>query len=519
MTIKHVQNIHELAWELGCSAKQLGYYLYKRSIRTQYKIFEIPKRRGGFRKISAPSTNLKLIQKSLYREFAKDRMFKPCVNGFVTGCGIITNALPHVGHRYLLNIDLDNFFDSINYGRVYGLLTKTPFQFPRPVAAAIAKACILENKLPQGAPTSPIISNLICSKMDSELSKLAKSHGCVYTRYADDLTFSSRTRPLALASRERQPDGTYIYSVSPTLVAIIEANGFRINASKVRVSHREHRQEVTGLIVNKRLNVKRRLVREVRAMLHAWRKFGLKAAQDHFSKKYSGMNKDFELALRGKISFVGQVRGRPDSVFKGLASQFNKLTSGPEIRIQLTSSEIATQATWAFESSEGQGTAFFLSDVGLVTCSHCIGDSNKIYHPSNFMKEFQVKVVARDERRDLAVLEVPDELKSIEPLSASKTEPKNKSKVKLYGYPAHHAARPIRIEDGEVIRRFPKSLVRYLEITPKIIGGNSGGPLLNEKYEVIGVAVLGLNGKIEMKSAEFLAVSINELQNITPSTA
>jgi RNA-directed DNA polymerase len=309
MSLKHVRNIHELAWQLGCSAKQLGYYLYKRPIPNQYKTFEIPKKRGGARKISAPSSNLKLIQKSLYREFAEMKTFKPCVNGFVTGRDIARNARPHVGHRHLLNVDLEDFFGSINYGRVYGLLSSSPFNLPKAVAAAITKACILDNKLPQGAPTSPIISNMICSRMDSELSKLAKSHGCIYTRYADDLTFSSRTRPIALATRERQADGTYSYGVSTTLATIIEANGFRINFSKIRMSSREHRQEVTGLIVNKRLNVKRRLVREVRAMLHAWRKFGQSAAEDHFKKKYNGGTKDFESAVRGKSLLLAKSEG------------------------------------------------------------------------------------------------------------------------------------------------------------------------------------------------------------------
>ena len=235
MTIKSATNLQELAWIFGCTAKQLGYYIYKRALSSQYKTFEIKKKRGGTRTIHAPHSNIKLIQQSIRRELDQLRLFKPCVNGYVTGRNIISNARPHVGQRFVLNIDLEDFFGSINYGRIYGLLLKPPYNLNKTIAAAIAKACTLDNKLPQGAPSSPVISNLICSKLDTELSRLAKAHGCVYTRYADDLTFSS-SGSMSLATRMRQPDGTSVCHISPTLTAIIESNGFRINPAKVRLS-------------------------------------------------------------------------------------------------------------------------------------------------------------------------------------------------------------------------------------------------------------------------------------------
>jgi RNA-directed DNA polymerase len=276
MSLSSAYSFASLAYLLHCTPKQLGYYLHKRSLSSQYKTFDIPKKRGGVRKISAPSTNLKLIQRSLADLLYDLRTFKPCVKGFVQKRDVRRNASFHVGQRYVLNIDLQDFFGSINFGRVYGLLAKPPYSIAHPVAAAIAKACTLNDKLPQGAPTSPVISNLICAKMDSELTRFAVANRCKYTRYADDLSFSTTRPSMPLASIESSTDGTSTCILNPALRAIIESNGFVINESKVRLRDATARQEVTGLIVNKRVNVKRRFIRETRAMLHAWRKFGLR---------------------------------------------------------------------------------------------------------------------------------------------------------------------------------------------------------------------------------------------------
>lgn len=171
MDLKNAYDLATLAYVLDCSARQLGYYVYSRDLSTQYKQFQIKKKSGGTRTIRAPATNLKIIQKSIARELSKIVRFKPCVTGFVEGRDIKRNASIHVGQKHVLNIDLTDFFGTINYGRVYGLLTKKPHNIGPKVAAAIAKACTLDNVLPQGAPTSPILSNLVCAKMDAELNR------------------------------------------------------------------------------------------------------------------------------------------------------------------------------------------------------------------------------------------------------------------------------------------------------------------------------------------------------------
>lgn len=513
MNLRIAVDLEDLAIILGCSAKKLGYYLYRKQIPGQYKTFTISKKRGGTRTIRAPSSNLKIIQRNIADALEQVVTLRPCVNGFATGRGIIRNATSHVGHTHILNIDLEDFFGSINYGRVFGLLIKRPFGLHRKIAAAIAQACTVDNVLPQGAPSSPLLSNLVCAKLDAELSRFAAAYRCTYTRYADDMTFSTTRQVMPFAANIFQPDGATLCEIIPALRAIIEGNGFRINEGKIRLSDKKVRQEVTGLIVNKRVNVKRRFIREVRAMLHAWRKFGIDKAQEDFRKKYNGGDANFESALRGKIGFIGQVRGRPDVIFRNLAAQFNKETTGSSIRITLTAEEIAKQAVWVFEcDGDEQGTAFFIAPGEIITCAHSLALNPHIYHPADFTKKFKVSLKKIDTHRDLAVLTAPPELASIIPLPVYKgLKVSDGANVILFGYPNHQYARPVRIEEGKIIRTFPSSAVSYLETSTKIIGGNSGGPLLNMKYEVVGIAVRGLNGKVPLNQAEFLAVNGTEI--------
>jgi S1-C subfamily serine protease len=256
------------------------------------------------------------------------------------------------------------------------------------------------------------------------------------------------------------------------------------------------------------------MIRQARAMLHAWEKFGLPKAQAEFELKYGGTS-NFKSAVRGKIEFVGQIRERPDAAFKKLAAQFNKLSVVGGIRVQLTAEEIARQATWILWNGDTeQSTAFFVEKYGLITCAHCVGPKMSIVHAASPTRRFPVNLVKSDKHRDLAVLTIPDELKHVVPIPLYGGKPlKDGSEVVLFGCPNHSVGQPIRVEQGKLIRTFPKSAVSYFEISPKIIEGNSGGPLVDDKYRAIGVAVRGLSGSIDLKHAEFFAVNCSELVN------
>lgn len=309
---------------------RLIYHIYATPEEERYTTFDLPKRMGGSRQISAPATPLKILQRKLNQVLQNVYEPKAPVHSFVIGRSVVTNATMHVKQKYVLNVDLERFFPSVNFGRVRGMFMAIPYELPPEVATILAQVCCFDNELPQGAPTSPVISNMICAKVDSELRRLAQRHRCVYTRYADDITFSTSlaTFPRAIATINDAGQT----EVGVELKRIINENGFKVNGDKVRLQKETQRQTVTGLTVNEFPNVRRSYVRQIRAMLHAWRKFGLDAAAteffDVYDEKHRGPYKEqppFEYVVKGKIEFLGMVRGKDDRIYKKYCEQLNIL--------------------------------------------------------------------------------------------------------------------------------------------------------------------------------------------------
>jgi RNA-directed DNA polymerase len=315
-----------IADALETSEKQLRLLLYGRPEALRYTQFVIRKRRGGVRVIRAPKEDLKSVQQRLSIYLQNRYRPRTAAHGFVRNKSIVTNAHLHVGHRAVLNVDLKDFFPSINFGRVRGLFIAAPFKAGPKLATVLAQICCHQGSLPQGAPTSPVISNLICHKLDAQLLRLAKEHGCIYSRYADDLTFSKRKRsfPVELAVE----DATGEFVPGTKLREIIEKNGFHIHPEKIHLHHRTSRQTVTGLIVNNGVNVKRSFVRDIRAIICDWRKRGIKAAEaTHHEKFYHHANRrakkpSLERIIEGKLNFLGMVKKIDDPVRRNLQRQF-----------------------------------------------------------------------------------------------------------------------------------------------------------------------------------------------------
>ena len=262
-----------------------------------YRYFSIPKKSGGTRRINAPTHSLKSAQKIL--QSALDGIYKPYkfTHGFVAKKGIKTNAKPHVKKKSVLNIDLQNFFPSINFRRIAGLMRAHPFNFSDELADRIAAIVCLplcysqQGALPQGAPTSPVLSNMICAKLDKELRLYAEQKCCYFTRYADDLTFSSykRTHPLAWKTKIQNEEDSYARSavnIDRHLRSIIQKNGFNVNERKIRLSCAETRQEVTGLVVNEKVNVPREFVKRTKLLINMLCKYGVEDASRIFFEKF-----------------------------------------------------------------------------------------------------------------------------------------------------------------------------------------------------------------------------------------
>lgn len=310
----------------------LVYHLFKTPDDKKYSTFEIPKKNGNNRKITTPISPIKIIQSKLNQVLNAVYPFKPSVHGFVQKKSIVSNAAIHSNQNYVFNLDLLNFFPSINFGRVRGMFMGYPYNLNANVATTLAQICCYKNELPQGAPTSPIISNMICAKLDSRLQRLAGDNRCHYTRYADDITFSTKRTnfPKSLALDDEQDKE--IIRVSPTLEKVINSNGFSVNQSKVRLQSRLQRQSVTGLVVNKFPNVKRNYVRQIRAMLYDWERNGLTAAENRYLTKFNNHYRKpgatkvaFKEVVRGKIDFLKMVKGKTNPVYLKLFNKFKTL--------------------------------------------------------------------------------------------------------------------------------------------------------------------------------------------------
>ena len=274
--LKTASSLSEIAELLEFKPKALAYVLYIKSDEEKYTEFEIPKRQGGTRRISSPSADLALLQTRLSKilleclaELRRTGRYRDDMSlGFQPGRGIIDNARVHRGRRFVFNVDLQDFFGTINFGRVRGFFLKDRnFSLHPNAATVLAQIACHKNSLPQGSPCSPVISNLLGHLIDVRCLKLASVNGCSYTRYADDLTFSTNKRifPVEIADRD---DGSHDWIAGEILTREIERAGFRINDSKTRMQYSDSRQEVTGLIVNKKVNVRSEYRKTVRAMVH-----------------------------------------------------------------------------------------------------------------------------------------------------------------------------------------------------------------------------------------------------------
>lgn len=275
--LKQLSTKDDFAELLGFkNSRFINYLLYSIGTDNLYETFTIPKKNGGERIIHAPKKELKFLQKRLanvlwdcylydLKSKSKEKKLKiPMLShAFEKNKSIITNAQVHRNKKYLLNIDLKDYFDSFNFGRVRGFFIKDKdFQVTSEIATVIAQIACYQGKLPQGAPSSPIITNLITRILDYRIVKIAKKYRFTYTRYADDMAFSTNRELNSNKLRATKELENFLAE----LERLIISSGFEINPKKTRLSNNMQRQEVTGLVVNKKINVKREYIKNTRAM-------------------------------------------------------------------------------------------------------------------------------------------------------------------------------------------------------------------------------------------------------------
>jgi RNA-directed DNA polymerase len=314
------------------SEKQLGYFLLASDAKKgPYTKFTIPKRdENKQREICAPKPQLRWIQRQILDQILSKIPVHDTAHGFIPGRSTVTNAQQHVGAEVILKFDLTDFFPTIHYYRVVGLFASFGYTVgntkftneddSKQVAPTLARLCCYtpnpqfwgEAKCPQGAPTSPAISNLVCRRLDARLEGLAQRCRGVYTRYADDLTFSFKKDPKEL--------GRFRWWVDQ----ICHQEGFLINQSKFRVIRSSQRQLVTGIVVNDDLRIPREERRRFRAIVHNCEKHGIESQAKG--------NKKFPDYLRGFASYIHMVH--PDEGKELLAKVESLLgpdTSEPQV--------------------------------------------------------------------------------------------------------------------------------------------------------------------------------------------
>lgn len=381
--------------------KQLTWYANPKLGRSRYHKFNISKKNGTSRAINAPVNGLKSIQKTL--SFILQCVFEPhkAAMGFVKDKSIVDNARTHEGSRYVYNIDLKDFFSSIDQARVWKCLQLRPFNLSSPIvsepkmvswdeyallkglnnqeltiiddelkiadasserfdwvvtmkpnrgrlviANIIASICCTEmeverknktgewekvkrNVLPQGAPTSPVITNIVCQRLDYLLSGVANRFGLKYSRYADDITFSSMHNVY-------QPESEFLRE----LHRIIAEQNFHIKESKTRLRKDGYRKEVTGLLVNEKVNVQQRYIKQLRMWLYYWERFGYERALGFFLQQYfadKGHIKhgkpNMANVISGKLDYLKMVKGADNELYQKLKCRFELLTGKDTLEV------------------------------------------------------------------------------------------------------------------------------------------------------------------------------------------
>lgn len=325
---------------------QLTWYANPELGGKRYVEFEIKKKSGSSRKIHAPVNGLKALQSVI--SVILQCVYEPTkvVSGFVLGRSIYDNANWHVGSNYVYNVDLKDFFPSIDQARVWKTIQLKPFNLSGrlEIANVIASiACtsieverkdefgnwqiVNRNVLPQGAPTSPVLTNIVCQKLDYLLTAVSNRFGLRYSRYADDITFSSMHNVY-------HADGEFLKE----LQRVIVTQNFQLKESKTRLQRHGYRMEVTGLLVNDIVNVQKRYIKDLRKWIYYWEEYGYEKASKYFKEFYSKEKEheksetpEFSFVIAGKLNYLKMVKGGECRNYLKLKERYEKISKPIDI--------------------------------------------------------------------------------------------------------------------------------------------------------------------------------------------
>ena len=286
-----IYDTYQLARFLRVSRKML--FKITNNCNKMYQTSQIPKKSGGFREISSPNDKLKKVQKIILKNILQNIPISEFATAYHQGARLTDNASPHIGKKYLLKLDLCDFFGHIRFDRVYASAFNSNY-FPKQIGSMLTTLCCLDDTLPQGAPTSPALSNIVMMNFDNNFGAWCKAHNLCYTRYCDDITVSGDKS---------------LYSAFNKAKAWLENMEFEINESKTHFISNANRMTVTGLTVNEKVNIPSGYKRNLRQEIYYVLKYGFENAIVHenitdFIHGNIVCTQSYYKDLIGKINYV-----------------------------------------------------------------------------------------------------------------------------------------------------------------------------------------------------------------------
>ena len=318
-----IENVNQLLYLLNIEQDEEKYFFYSNSRKKLYFKKEIDKSNGkGTRVIEIPNSKLMIIQKAICNVMLSSFNLSKSCCGFKKGKSIVDNARPHLNCKTLIKFDIKDFFPSITLKQVVRQFRY--FGYGKNVSRYLGYLCVNDDlSLPQGAPTSPMLSNLICVKLDSRIEKFCKKNDFNYTRYADDITISSKNK---LSNFE-------VSRIKFVIETIINDEGFQINQNKYHVFYSGSKLEVTGILVNEKLNVDKKVYRELDNAYRYIYKYGL---SEHLEYINFNCEVDYEAHIFGLISYLKMVNPEIASEyyikFQNLFEYINKESNSEDLR-------------------------------------------------------------------------------------------------------------------------------------------------------------------------------------------
>ena len=518
-----MKTLADLASVLGIKESVVTYFLKEGVVSRHYTCFAIPKKNGGLRIIEAPNKQLKYIQKKLNAILEYIYQPKISTHGYVKTKSVVTNAYPHIGKAIVVNLDIEDFFSSIHFGRILGLFQKQPFNFNKTIAKSLATFVCYNRRLPQGAPTSPVISNFIARTLDNDLIKLCARYKLIYTRYCDDITISTKavSLPESILNSEDK--------LGNELLEVLRKNNFKINFSKVRVQRKASRQMVTGLVVNEKPNLLNKKYRHLRTVLYYTFLNGLEqgARKNNFlNDKGKPDVYRFCMWLLGSINYCKMVMGIYSSKYQRLAYYYNAIVEEAHFFVPENTATLLHNYVFVVESGEiaQQGTAFYVKNLGLVSCLHIFWDISKevdvkilqeiiekfyVFLPSN-KKRYNLKLKKVCEMEDLVLLDIQSYSANGGFEVADKRSLFAGNKIHMAaGYPGYSdkSKNLSEVKDLSITQARENHGQELYVVDKSFYAGASGGPVLDSDGKVLGVIDRGNEyGKEEEHFSAFCAI-------------